>query len=164
MSSAGQKQQREDQVDAEEKQHAHFMRLALTEADKSEPTSSAFCVGCVIVCDGEILSTGYSRELAGNTHAEQCAIEKLIKATTASKLEGADLYTTMEPCSVRLSGNVACTDRILEVGCARVFLGTLEPADFVNCEGVQKLRDNGVEVHTVPGFADECLRIAKKGH
>ncbi|KDN50600.1 hypothetical protein RSAG8_01098, partial [Rhizoctonia solani AG-8 WAC10335] len=62
-----------------------YMRLALEEAAKCEPIPTAFCVGCVITVptlgsDGKmtqkILSTGYSREIAGNTHAEANALAK----------------------------------------------------------------------------------------
>lgn len=143
------------------------MQLALDEAGKCIPTPTAFCVGAVIVDSaGKLLATGYSRELEGNTHAEANSIDKLV-ADDADKLQllkGSDIYTTMEPCSVRLSGNVPCTRRILEAGISRVFLGTVEPDDFVKCEGVQLLRDAGVQVYTVPGFAEKCLEAARRGH
>ena len=137
------------------------MDLALREAAKCKPTPSAFCVGAVIV------KSTSSRELEGNTHAEQCAIDKLVagKGEAAAKeaLHGADMYTTMEPCSVRLSGNKPCTDRILEYGIARVYLGTMEPDEFVKCEGVRILQDKGVQVYNVSGFAAKCLQEARRG-
>lgn len=144
------------------------MELALQEAGKCIPTPSAFCVGAVIVSPpSTILATGYSRELEGNTHAEQNAIDKLIEEKGAEEtrrlLQNADIYTTMEPCSVRLSGNKPCTDRILEFGIGRVFLGTKEPDDFVQCEGLEKLKSAGVEVLVVEGFADKCLQAARRG-
>ena len=144
------------------------MQLAVAEAWKCTPSAQAFCVGAVLVRSSQVLSTGFSRELEGNTHAEQCAIDKLITARghedALELMKGAEMYTTMEPCSVRLSGNKPCTDRLLEVGIGRVCLGTMEPDEFVVCEGVQKLRDGGVEVIAVDGFAEQCLRVAKRGH
>lgn len=135
-------------------------------------------MGAVLVSkDGKLLATGYSRELEGNTHAEANAIDKLLRGggDTSTMQEGdkddkleilqaSDIYTTMEPCSVRLSGNIPCTRRILEAGISRVFLGTQEPDDFVKCEGVQQLRDAGVQVYTVPGFTEKCLEAARRGH
>lgn len=159
-----------DSILPSEADQAKWMQLALQEAGKCTPTPSAFCVGAVIVdASGQLLSTGYSRELQGNTHAEANAIDKLVHkckddSTAKAQLQGSDIYTTMEPCSVRLSGNVPCTRRILEAGLARVFLGTVEPDDFVKCEGVQQLRDAGVQVFTVPGFAEQCLEEARRGH
>ncbi|CAG8534457.1 9468_t:CDS:2 [Diversispora eburnea] len=50
----------------------HYMRIALEQAKLSEPITSAYCVGAVIVKNDTILATGYSRELPGNTHAEEC--------------------------------------------------------------------------------------------
>ncbi|CDU24989.1 related to CAX4-required for full levels of dolichol-linked oligosaccharides [Sporisorium scitamineum] len=107
--------------------HYSMMLTALSEADKSPPTDAAFCVGCVICVttdatqSSDILATGFSRELPGNTHAEQCALDKLasdFKSTQSNAKQvptlDLDLYTTMEPCSERLSGNLPCVQRILQ--------------------------------------------------
>lgn len=134
------------------------MELALEQAGRSEYVSTAYCVGCVIVRDGRILSTGFSRELSGNTHAEQCALDKLGPGGAA----GADLYTTMEPCSLRLSGNVPCVRRVLDSGVRRVISAVSEPADFVeSCTGLQQLRDAGVVVTVLDRFAARAERIAR---
>ena len=57
-----------------------MMILALKEARKCLPKPTGFSVGCVLVAplEGEqlVLSTGYSRELEGNTHAEANALAK----------------------------------------------------------------------------------------
>ena len=97
-----------------------YLKQALDEARRCIPTPTAYCVGCVIVdaATQTILSTGFSRELAGNTHAEECALAKLKPKveTKDRELKALDMYATMEPCSERLSGNKPCTDRILESG------------------------------------------------
>jgi pyrimidine deaminase RibD-like protein len=145
-----------------------LLRLALEQAKKCTPTSTAFCVGCVITDPQthKVLATGYSRELPGNTHAEECALRKL--AESRRQYEGLDMYTTMEPCSERLSGNKPCADRILEANglIGRVVLGVREPDDFVKCVGANKLRENGIMVvhNTDAELERECLRIAKLGH
>ncbi len=64
----------------------------------------------------------------------------------------------MEPCSKRLSGNVPCVEHILNYGVARVVMGVKEPQNFVHCTGVQRLRENGVEVTILEGFQEECLK------
>ena len=126
--------------------HLRMMLLALAEADHCDGTEGAFSVGCVIAASGPqlenpglpldasdiepyALATGYSRELPGNTHAEECALEKLLRycvrtpeaQSSRSVSEALEreplslvLYTTMEPCSNRLSGNVPCLQRILQ--------------------------------------------------
>lgn len=148
------------------KHHEKFMEMAVAEADKSEGTETAFCVGAVLVKDGEVLETGYSRELPGNTHAEQCALEKYFaKHNVTDVPEGTVIYTTMEPCSERLSGNLPCVDRILKSNIKTVFVGVLEPDDFVKDNtSLAKLEEAGVSYIQIPGYEEESIRIAKKGH
>lgn len=133
------------------------MKIAIKEAQKSLYVPTAFCVGCVIVKNAKVISTGYSRESDGNTHAEQVALDKLSPIET----EHSDLYTTMEPCSNRLSGNIPCVKRIIAAKVKRVFLAVEEPSDFVKCSGSEMLRIAGIEVVSVPGFADIALKIAR---
>jgi len=150
-----------------------FLRLALEEARKCIPTKTAYCVGCLIVHPQtrEILATGYSRELPGNTHAEENAVTKLLqssKSRTGDPVKDLDMYATMEPCSERLSGNKPCTDRIIENGglIGRVVLGVREPDKFVRCIGVEKLLENGIVVirNEDEELEKECLEVARRGH
>lgn len=146
------------------------MISALRLARKCDQTSTAFCVGCVIANDetGEILATGYSREQPGNTHAEEVAINKI---RTNSKIQAnkvrvlpLSLYTTMEPCSERLSKKDACVQNILKFNqdalswsiggetvtlrIVRIVQGVREPEDFVQCIGTRMLGENGLMVET----------------
>ncbi|CAI5718196.1 unnamed protein product [Peronospora effusa] len=129
-----------------------FMRLAILEAHSSQPSENAYCVGCVVVRDGNILSSGFSRELPGNTHAEQVALQKL-----NFEAQGATVYTTMEPCSERVSGKVPCVQSCLRAGVTRVVIGVMEPKTFVICEGVRLLKDAGVDVKLLKGLETDCL-------
>jgi len=177
----------QDHVGTEE--HLGFMNMALLEADKCIPTPTAFCVGCVLTCrwpdDGtrvHVLSTGYSRELPGNTHAEANALAKAkdvdVQAllslpldsaekdipSIATLLEGADVYTTLEPCSIRTSGLAPCADALIAAKVRRCCIGVAEPPDFVNCEGATKLVNAGIEVIWLKGLEDQCLLAARRGH
>ncbi|KZT54989.1 cytidine deaminase-like protein [Calocera cornea HHB12733] len=151
---------------AEDHAHVRFIRLALEEAAKCTPVPTAFCVGCVIVDPAgtgpRVVSTGYSRELSGNTHAEANALAKMPEQAGH---HGLDLYTTLEPCSVRLSGLQPCAEGIVQSGkIKRVFVGVGEPDDFVKCEGAKYLQDRGVEVLWVRDLEEECLKEARRGH
>lgn len=163
------------------------MRLALSQAEKCSPAPSAFSVGCVIVCrwpydssSSVVVSNGYSREIDGNTHAEANAmtkarqltpqeLSKLFQLPTSEVisihdvLHNADVYTTMEPCSVRLSGLPPCADALIEAGIRRCFIGVGEPDDFVKCEGASKLKDANIQVIWLKGLEKECLEIARRG-
>ncbi|KAI0374912.1 cytidine deaminase-like protein [Pilatotrama ljubarskyi] len=163
-----------------------FLRLALDEARKCTPSPAAFCVGCVLTAayppgssHPVIFARGYSRELPGNTHAEANALSKARQLSQnelarlfpdASRpididvvLANADIYTTMEPCSVRTSGLPPCADAIIAARIRRCFIGVGEPDDFVQCEGAQKLKDAGVEVIWLSGLEKECLEVARMG-
>ncbi|KAG0867469.1 hypothetical protein G6F16_008750 [Rhizopus arrhizus] len=129
-----------------------FMKRCIEEANKSIPAPSAYCVGAALVHQGQLLSTGYSRELPGNTHAEECALAK-----TNANVSQAVMYTTMEPCSKRLSGNRPCVDRIIEANIKRVVVGVREPPNLVNCEGIELLEKHNIEVVIVPGVQEACL-------
>jgi pyrimidine deaminase RibD-like protein len=133
-----------------------LMKMAIAQANISEPVESAYCVGAVLVAaTGEILSTGFSRELPGNTHAEQCALDKL---PDLGLIENGVCYTTMEPCSTRLSGNKPCVERLIEAKVKKVIMGIKEPPKFVECSGMDLLRQADIEVLVVPGVEEECLK------
>lgn len=151
------------------------MRLALAEAKKSPPKPTNYCVGAVLVSPSAsqpVLATGYTLELPGNTHAEQCALGKFASAHGITEEEVASklptdtvLYTTMEPCNLRLSGNLPCVDRVLRANIRTVCIGVQEPEKFVGeNQGRKKLEDAGVQVIHVTGFEDDILRVATAGH
>lgn len=160
-----------------------YLRLALAQAHKCEPVPTAFCVGCVLVAHWPdetpvVVATGYSRELAGNTHAEANALAKF-RAVDLTQLfpscdpaslnvddilQTVDVYTTMEPCSIRTSGLSPCADALLAAKVKRCFIGVSEPNDFVVCEGTQKLKQGGIQVVYLKGLEEDCLRVARKGH
>ncbi len=131
------------------------MKLAIEQSKLCKPSEGAYSVGaCLYSSSGTLLSTGYSRELPGNTHAEQCCFMKL-----KEDCQGGTMYTTMEPCTTRLSGQVGCTQRIIDYGVARVVFGVKEPPNFVNCEGIGILQQSGVKVVHLDEYSDECLAV-----
>lgn len=155
--------------------HKHYLSLALDEARKSPPKPTNFCVGALLVSPSTsppILATGYTLELPGNTHAEQCALSKFASSRNVQEERVAEvlpadtvLYTTMEPCNLRLSGNLPCVDRVLRAGIRTVCIGVQEPEKFVGeNQGRRKLEDAGVEVLHVTGLEHDILRVATAGH
>lgn len=104
------------------------MRYALQITRRSPPAQDKFCVGACLVdeSNGTILSNGYSTELPGNrpddpgrTHAGQCCLTKVAdqqgvdEARRGSVLPFSTvLYTTMDPCNSRLTGNRPCVYRL----------------------------------------------------
>lgn len=141
-----------------------FMELALEEAKKCGETETQYNVGAVLVYKGRVLETGHTRELPGNTHAEQCALEKFHKSGK-SLPKGTELYTTMEPCTYRNSGNLPCADRIIATHIKTCFVGVTEPDIFVkDNSSYSKLSEHGIEYVFIPGYEDEILKVATLGH
>ncbi|OLY84819.1 Diaminohydroxyphosphoribosylamino-pyrimidine deaminase [Smittium mucronatum] len=144
-----------DHKESAEYENAYeFMNLAIQQAFMAPTVSTAFNVGSVVVVDDVVMSTGYSREHPGNTHAAEVALAKL----NPQKLShGSSLYNTMEPCSHRLSGKESCADRIIRAGVAKVYIGVKEPSTFSECKGCQTLLDAGIDVIYMQMLQERCL-------
>jgi pyrimidine deaminase RibD-like protein len=197
----------------------HWLKEAIRTAHLSEPSPSAYCVGAILVLHGPtppnsisqqaidllkqqhanlsadlsdavVLATGFSRELPGNTHAEEACLMKLnkllldlrstagldsvqnssavggsIDAEWSLELKelvsqaGITMYTTMEPCSKRLSGRPPCVNHLLQLNIPRVVMGIAEPQDiFVQCTGIKSLQDQGIIVKVISGLEEDCWR------
>jgi pyrimidine deaminase RibD-like protein len=164
---------------SEQQEHLKYLKICLDEARKSPPKPTNFCVGALILHnplakEPRILSTGYTLELLGNTHAEQSCFIKLAQESGLSEervdevLPGEDvvLYTTMEPCWKRSVGNMPCVQRILMAKkIKKVVCGVEEPETFIGeNEGRKVLRDAGIEVIYVSGLEEEILKVATAGH
>ncbi|EEH35234.1 cytidine and deoxycytidylate deaminase zinc-binding domain-containing protein [Paracoccidioides lutzii Pb01] len=142
--------------------HLYYLRACLSLSQQSPPKPTNFRVGAILLSrmpttiptnppnqlqshtppttyTDTILSTGYTLELSGNTHAEQCALAKYAArhgvseehvgdvlppppTSASSQFQTTDpprpqsiiLYVTMEPCGKRLSGNNPCAARIIQ--------------------------------------------------
>lgn len=171
--------------------HTTYIRQCLSLAEKSPPRPTNFRVGAILLsrsdtdptgADDRILSTGYTMELAGNTHAEQCClsnfaavhnvpdteVSSVLPVETGRKLI---MYVTMEPCGKRLSGNAPCAERITgtreggKEGIHKVYFGVKEPETFVGeSVGCAMLSGAGVEWEHVSGLEREILSVAMAGH
>ena len=79
-----------------------FMGEALAEAQAAAARSEV-PVGAVVVADGAIIarSGNRTRELNDPTaHAEMLAIREACRVAGSQRLDGADLYVTLEPCAM----------------------------------------------------------------
>ncbi|KAK5939399.1 hypothetical protein PMZ80_008703 [Knufia obscura] len=163
-----------------------YLRQTIDLAKQSPPKPTNFRVGCVIVAHGgtnpsQVLSTGYTLELEGNTHAEQCALTKLASKHSVSKDDlgsqllpdlNTVLYTSLEPCGKRLSGNLPCVQRIIntrkhnpEGGVRKVVFGAKEPGTFVqDSQSCKLLTEAGIGWEYLPDFEEEILSVAMEGH
>jgi len=139
---------------------AAWLAEAVQLSRRCRPSERAFSVGAILVSeDNTPIATGYSRELDEHCHAEEAALRKA--AMMGADVRGATLYSSMEPCSVRLSGRLPCTDRIAAAGIRRVVYALREPPVFVRCEGHEKLRAAGVETHEIEALAAYAQEVQR---
>jgi tRNA(Arg) A34 adenosine deaminase TadA len=102
-----------------EERHMHekFMTRAIEIARESIDTPGTLPYGAVVVLDGEIIGEGLNRSSAAcdpTSHGEVEAIRDACRRLSLTALDGADLYTSGEPCSM-------CVAAMYQVGIAQVF-------------------------------------------
>ena len=108
--------------------HEFFMGVALVEARKAYAKNEV-PIGAVIVLDGEIIARAHNlREVLQKTcsHAEMLAINAANEQTGYWRLDGAVLYTTVEPCMM-------CAGTIVQARVKTVVYGTKD--EKAGCAG-----------------------------
>lgn len=97
----------------------YYMEKAIIEAKKAFEINE-IPIGCVIVKNDQIISTGYNtRNTYKNTlyHAEIIAIDRACKILGDWRLEGCTMYVTVEPCPM-------CAGAIIQARLDKVVFGT----------------------------------------
>ncbi len=102
-------------------------------------------VGCVIVKDGAIVGEGW-HERAGGPHAEISALQAA-GASSKSGARGATLYVTLEPCHHH-GRTPPCDEAVIAAGIKRVVIAMHDPDPRTAGQGIEHLRQAGIEVET----------------
>ncbi|UKS65385.1 tRNA adenosine(34) deaminase TadA [Rossellomorea marisflavi] len=131
-----------------------FMIEALKEAGKAAAIQEV-PIGAVVVLGDEIIGRGHNlRETTQNavTHAEMLAIQEACERIGTWRLEGAELYVTLEPCPM-------CSGAIILSRVEKVIYGAKDPK--AGCVGtLMNLLDDERFNHqcvVVPGVMEqEC--------
>ncbi|MDK4717016.1 nucleoside deaminase [Rhizobium sp. CNPSo 4039] len=114
-----------------------FMELALAEARRAGERGEV-PIGAVVVLDNKVIATASNRTRELNdvtAHAEIVAIRLACKELGQERLAGADLYVTLEPCTM-------CAAAISFARIRRLYYGAEDPKGG----GV----DNGVRFYRQP--------------
>ncbi len=83
-----------------------FMRHAIRLAEEMMRADRGGPFGAVIVKDGRVIAEGFNKVTSDNdptAHAEVVAIREACAALGSFTLEGAEIYTSCEPCPMCLS-------------------------------------------------------------
>lgn len=100
-----------------------FMALALKEAKKAY-LKDEVPVGCVIVRNEVVIARGYNKKenkQCAVEHAEIIAIKKACKKINNWRLDGCELYVTLEPCAM-------CMGAIMQSHISNVYYGAKDNA------------------------------------
>lgn len=101
------------------------MRMALREAEGGAREGEV-PVGAVIVCDGEVIGHAHNRPIRlhdPSAHAEVLALRRASRKLRNYRLEGCDLYVTIEPCAMCVGAIVHARIRRLVYGARDVKAG-----------------------------------------
>ena len=97
-----------------------YMKEALKQAGKAYKLGEV-PIGCVIVYEDKVIARGYNRRKTDKntlSHAELQAIKKASRVMGDWRLEGCDLYVTLEPCQM-------CSGAIVQARIPRVVIGCM---------------------------------------
>jgi len=111
---------------------ASFMEIALEEA-RGAGGRGEVPVGCVIVRDGAVVARAGNRTLADRdptAHAEIMAIRSAAASLGSERLEGCDLYVTLEPCAM-------CAGAVAFARIRRLYYGAADPKGGAVDNGVK---------------------------
>jgi pyrimidine deaminase RibD-like protein len=138
-----------------------FSRMAIEEAKKStsEDDQSHPKVGAVAVKHGQLLGKDCRTAVMSNGKMNgQHAEFRLSTTLSGADLDGATIYTTLEPCLNRGDPKVSCVDRLISVKVARVVIGALDPDHRGN--GLRKLAHSpSIEVSLFPAHLRSDARL-----
>lgn len=99
-------------------------------------------VGCVLVAaDGRTFAG--ATEPPGSRHAELVALDAA--RTADADPAGATVYVTLEPCSHH-GRTPPCAGALVAAGVNRVVIGMVDPDAHVSGQGIERLREAGIEV------------------
>lgn len=134
-----------------------YMLEAIKEAKKASKIDEV-PVGAIIVKDGKIISRAHNlreKNQDPTSHAEVIAIRKASKKFKSWRLDGADIYVTIEPCSM-------CAGTILQARLKRIIYGATDPKGGAIESSLKLFEAKNINHHPeiISGILkDECSSI-----
>ena len=138
----------------------NYMMLAIEQAKKAK-LKDEVPVGAVIVLNGKIIARAHNlmeKTQVSTRHAEIIAIERACKKLKSWRLDGAELYVTVEPCPM-------CAGAIVNSRIKKVVFGAYEKKSGSAISKFNILTDSGLNHKTefIGGvMEDECASLIKE--
>ena len=138
----------------------NYMKLAIEQA-KNAKLKDEVPVGAVIVLNGKIIARAHNlmeKTQVSTRHAEIIAIERACKKLKSWRLDGAELYVTVEPCPM-------CAGAIVNSRIKKVVFGAYEKKSGSAISKFNILTDSGLNHKTefIGGvMEDECASLIKE--
>lgn len=136
-----------------------FMKAAINEAKKSLKLDEV-PIGAVIVLDGKIIARAHNlmeKTQLATAHAELLAINKACKKLKSWRLDGAEMFVTVEPCAM-------CAGAIANARLKKVYFGAFEKKSGCAVSKFPVLTDSGLN-HTTEFIGgieqDTCANMIK---
>ena len=138
----------------------YFMGLALEQA-KLSALMGEIPVGAVIVSDGKIIASAHNTCIADcnvSRHAEINALAQAGSEMQNYRLDGCDIYITLEPCAM-------CASALIQARIKRVIYGAGEPKTGAAGSIVNLFADKRLNTHTaIRGgiLQEECRAVLSR--
>ncbi len=134
----------------------HYMQEALNTARSS---GNDIPVGAVIVKDGKIITSAHNEKEAKNdasAHAEIVAIRKASEALGNWRLDGCEMYVTLEPCPM-------CTWAIMQSRISTLYFGAYDNVygGFSVLPELKKIANSPIEAKGGI-MEEECTTLLKE--
>lgn len=120
-----------------------FMKSAIKQAEKAMAIDEV-PIGAVLVMDGKIIARAHNlmeKTQLATSHAEILCINKASKKLKSWRLDGAEMYVTVEPCAM-------CAGAIVNARIKKVYFGAYEPKSGCAESKYRVLEDCGLNHST----------------
>lgn len=116
-------------------------KRSISEGDPTKPY-----VGAVVVQDGNVVGSGHRGMTAPGHHAEFGVLQGI----PPELLEGAVVFSTLEPCSNRNHPKIPCAHRLVDAKVSAVYVGIYDPNPTIYRQGWNILNKARILVRDFP--------------
>lgn len=134
-----------------------FMKFAIETAKNS---GKDVPVGAVIVKDGEIISSAFNereKRQDATLHAEILAIQRASKKLKNWRLNGCEMYVTLEPCPM-------CASAIIQSRIDRLYFGAYDLVNGAFCSKTDMCSLMGTQIEFLGGIMEEECSVLIKNY